>query len=51
MKCKDMGAFLYLFVAYLGGSLCHRIVGKCGNMWELGWGRTPKYGVSVTLLS
>ena len=32
MKCKDIGAFLYLCVECLGGSLCHRIVGKCGNL-------------------
>lgn len=32
MKCKDIGAFLYFFVECLGGSLCHRIVGKCGNL-------------------
>jgi|GEM_PF-6384889 len=32
MKCKDICAFLYLFVEYLGGNLCHRIVEKCGNL-------------------
>ena len=51
MKCKDIGAFLYFFVEYLGGSLWHRIVGKCGNMWGLGWGGAPKYTVSAILLS
>ena len=50
MKCKDIGAFLYFFVECLGGSLCHRIVGKRGNMWGLRWGRAPKYAVSATLL-
>ena len=32
MKYKGIYAFLYLFVEYLGGSLCYRIEGKCGNM-------------------
>ena len=32
MKYKGICAFLYLFVECLGESLCHRIVGKCGNL-------------------
>ena len=51
MKYKGICAFLYLFVECLGGSLCHRIVGKCGNMYGLEWGGASKYGVSATLLS
>ena len=37
MKYKGICAFLYLFVEYLGGSLCHRIEGNVAIC--RGWGR------------
>ncbi len=37
MKYKGIYAFLYLFVEYLGGSLCHRIEGNVAIC--RGWGR------------
>ena len=42
MKCKDIGAFLYLFVEYLGGSLCHRIEGNMAICLDWGGVEVPK---------
>ena len=49
MKCKDIGAFLYLYVGCLGGRLCHRIAGKMWQYVGLGGGvECLNMGVNVS---
>ena len=50
LKCEGICAFLYLFVARIGGSQYLGRAEKCGKREGWGWGRVIKYVEEITLL-